>query len=132
MTNSKTILDEIRKDLVKARTKDKPIKAKQLIEELADDIQKQLNGGASLAEVYQIIRARLPDEIKLTLGSFRKYWTESRNAAGLSGKRTPLKKNISANPSIAKDLTSHTERVQQNEVAPAKSAAQFRKDPDNI
>jgi hypothetical protein len=132
MANSKAILDEIRKDLVKARVKDKPVKAKQLIEELAEDIQKQIDGGASLAQIYEIIRARLPDEIKLTLGSFRKYWTNSRNSSGLLGKRTRASKNNAAPPLETKNNSYNVNEGQPLSVAPAKTADKFRKDPDNI
>jgi hypothetical protein len=132
MTNSKTILDEIKKDLAKARIATKPATAKHLVEELAGDIQKQLNAGASLTSVYEIIRARLPGEIKLTLGSFRKYWTQVRNSSGLLGKRGRADENFSKLHFSSKGFSHVADRVKTPNVVPAKTADKFRKDPDNI
>jgi vancomycin resistance protein YoaR len=132
MANSKAILNEIKKDFAKARLKDRPAKAKQLIDELAEDIQKQLNGGATLAEVYEIIRARLPAEIKLTVGSFRKYWTDSRKSVRFLGITNRVRRNSSETTSFSKERSQNIKMAQPKNVAPFKTADQFRKDPDNI
>lgn len=132
MAYSKTLLDDIKKDLVKARLIERPPNTKQIIDELAADIHAQLKQGALLDEVYKIIRARLPSDTKLTLATFKKYWRESRDLAGLSKiKNSGRKKNLETT-SAAKKIIHVVTADAPKSVTPSRTVSEFRADPDDM
>ncbi len=139
MSKPKNIIDMIKEDLDKSRPKDRSPTTKQIIEGLAEKIHEQLKDGRRLDEVYKIIRARLPEDTRLTLATFKRYWHEARDAAGLPKiKDSGRKKN--AAPRSSRTRVSPVTPVADQTAIPVgsaepqrnRTASDFREDPDDI
>ena len=83
MSVTKNILAEIRKDLKKASPPEPEVTSRQLVQDLAPMIHERLRKGMTLANIYPIIVARLPEKSKLSATTFRRYWREAREETGL-------------------------------------------------
>lgn len=136
MSNTKRMIDDIKKELAKARPKETRMTTKQIIEDLAEDINAQLKKGLRLDEVYEIIRQKLPDDTRMTLTTFKRYWREARDAAGLPKIRKSGRKNTS--PSPARDpaqAAAKPDRAPLETPSPTgarDTSSDFREDPDDI
>lgn len=136
MASSKNILNDIKKDLARSRPKERNLTGKRIVEELAEDIHTQLKAGARLDDVYEIIRRKLPDETKLTLTTFKRYWREARDAAGLpriknSGRRKAAPPREEAPASISSGAP---QKAQEpiTRTGSRDTSGDFRPDPDDI
>lgn len=136
MANQKTLLNEIKKDLGKARKQERLLTAKQIVEELAPDIHAQLKQGARLDEVYDIIHARLPEGLNLERTTFKKYWREAREATGLSRIKNSGRRKASPTASTATGSPALPGRGPVRSGVPRGSgrdtSSDFRDDPDDI
>ncbi|MDT8853555.1 hypothetical protein RNZ50_00615 [Paracoccaceae bacterium Fryx2] len=133
MANPKNIVEEIRKDLAKARPADRPITTRGIIHALAEDIHSLLKDGARLDGVYEIIRARLPEETRLTLTTFKRYWRESRDVSGLSKiKNSGRRKNCGETTSGSRKVDHMDVQAASKRAPPRETYSDFRADPDNI
>lgn len=136
MTTSKSVLDGIKKDLAKSQPKDRISTTRQIIEELVHDIYAQLKQGARLDDVYEIIRVKLPEEAKMTLATFKKYWREARDSAGLpkiknSGRKAnniATQKSITDNAKVEQRDTNTVTKISTEH----DTSGDFREDPDDI
>lgn len=136
MAKSKSIVDDIRKALKETRPAERKKTSRIIIGELAKDIHSELQAGRRLDEVYQIIKGKMPDETKLTLNTFKKYWREAREEANLgkikgSGQKTakklPEEKPHSTDKQIQEDTPEATSKTTTRD-----TSNDFRDDPDDI
>jgi uncharacterized short protein YbdD (DUF466 family) len=136
MNNSRSLIDDIKKDLARSKLKDRKMTSKNIIEELVEDIHTQLMAGSRLDDVYEIIKKKLPDEVKMSLSTFKRYWREARDDAGLSKiknsgrkKKEPLPSTpeISNRDSSIKQTSIDTKKLSQKD-----TSSDFREDPENI
>ena len=132
MANLKNLLDDIKKDLAKAQPKSRPPTVKQILEGAAADIHAHLKQGARLDDVYLIIRARLPEDTKLSLNTFKKYWREARETAGLSKIKNSGRKKKEENTSIEKRMIHVVTREAGAKITDRNTESDFREDPDNV
>lgn len=139
MVKPKNIIELIKEDLDKSRPKDGNPTTKQIVEALAEKIHAQLKDGRRLDEVYKIIRARLPEDTRLTLTTFKRYWREARDSAGLSKIKNSGRRKDAAPQSNASAVATVTPVATQT-VIPDKfpttrrnrTSDDFRHDPDDI
>lgn len=132
MANSKNIVEDIKKELARVRPKERPKTTKEIIGSLVEDIHAQMKWGARLDDVYTIIRARLPEETKLTLTTFKRYWREARDLHGLSKMKNSGKKKIrDVKPTVPQDF-SHMVDASVPKVRSIETSSDFREDPDDI
>ncbi|TGD61570.1 hypothetical protein EYC08_18290 [Tabrizicola sp. WMC-M-20] len=136
MAKPKSIVETIREVLAKSSPKVSNPTAKQIMEGLAVDIDAQVKKGMRLDDIYDIIRAGLPEDRKMTRSTFRRYWREARDAAGLpkiknSGKKKePVPRPSSAPVAPAAEQTAIPDRAfaQQR----TRTSSDFRHDPDDF
>lgn len=137
MAKPKCIIEILREDLAKSSPKVSNPTAKQIMEGLAVDIDAQVKkNDMRLDDIYDIIRAGLPEDRKMTRSTFKRYWREARDAAGLpkiknSGKKKdPAPRPSSAPVAPAAEQTSIPGRAfaQQR----SRTSGDFRQDPDDI
>lgn len=130
------IIDMIKEDLDKSRPKDRNPTTKQIVEGLAEKIHEHLKDGRRLDEIYEIVHARLPEDTRMTRSTFKRYWHEARDSAGLPKiKDSGRKKNAAPRPS-----TAPVAPAEQRTDHPAKSIAtqgtrtsgDFRHDPEDF
>lgn len=115
MANLKNLIDDIKKDLAKFSPADRKMTSKQIIEELVEDIYAQLKSGARLDDIYAIISKKLTDETKMSLSTFKRYWREARDGAGLSKIKNSGRMKIDKIPSEPSRYTTQgaTETTQE-------------------
>jgi len=136
MAKPKSIVETIREDLAKSSPKVINPTARQIMEGLAVDIDAQVKKGMRLDDIYDIIRAGLPEDRKMTRSTFKRYWREARDAAGLPKiKNSGKKKDPAPRPSNAPVAP-----AEQQTARPAKAFAtqrtrtsgDFRQDPEDF
>jgi len=133
MANSRNIVEGIKKDLARVRPQDRPLTTKGIIDALAEDIHVQMKRGVRLDDVYVIIRARLPEETRLTLTTFKRYWRESRDHSGLSKiKKSGRKQNCGEAPYASQKLDHVDVKAGPRRASPNQTVNDFRADPDDI
>jgi hypothetical protein len=137
MANLKNIVEDIKKDLAKVRPQDRTITTKGIIDALVEDIHAQMKHGARLDDVYAIIRARLPEETRLTLTTFKRYWRESCTRLGLSKmknsgkKKKPLEKPMGQDPCECQQFR-HIAGTSLPKSLTRETSSDFRADPDEF
>jgi uncharacterized short protein YbdD (DUF466 family) len=136
MNNSRSLIDDIKKDLARSKLKDRKMTSKNIIEELVEDIHTQLMAGSRLDDVYEIIKKKLPDEVKMSLSTFKRYWREARDDAGLSKIKNSGRKKKEPSPSTPKNqnldnLTKATS-IDTKQLSQKDTSSDFRDDPENI
>lgn len=136
MAKPKSIVESIREDLAKSKSKVSNPTVKQIMEELAADIDAQVKKGMRLDDIYDIIRAGLPEDRKMTRSTFMRYWREARDAAGLpkiknSGRRKEpaLRTNNSPAAPAAKQTAIS---AQSFTTQLSRTSGDFRHDPDDF
>ncbi|MFX0546244.1 hypothetical protein ACEWPL_011920 [Roseovarius sp. S1116L3] len=135
MEITKNTLDDIRKDLEKSVTGDRKMTSKKIEVALAPDIHKQMSAGVKLMTIYEIVRAKLPKEARLTESTFKKYWRNARDELRLE----PIKASGRKGPreAAADDPQKTLEAVIRNTSAIKSSASTiaaddlFPDDPDD-
>lgn len=96
MKVTKKTLEEIKKDLKKSSQAERNLTSKEIVLELAPTIHESMCAGAKLMNLYEIVKAKLPAETRLSPATFKKYWRVARNELGLppikaSGRKGPRK-----------------------------------------
>lgn len=139
MSKPKNIIDMIKEDLDKSRPKDRSPTTKQIIEGLAGTIHERLKVGTRLDDIYEIIHARLPEDTRMSLSTFKRYWNEARDAAGLPKIKNSGRKKNAAVRSSGSQVAHVTSTVDQTATRGTSSTTRqnrtsgdFREDPDDI
>lgn len=139
MSKPKNIIDMIKEDLDKSRPKDRNPTTKQIIEGLAGKIHEQLKDGRRLDDIYEIIHARLPEDTRMSLSTFKRYWHEARDAAGLPKiKNSGRKKNAAVRSSrsqvahVTPTADQTATRGTSSTTRQNRTSGDFREDPDDI
>lgn len=110
-----------RRSLARLQKQKKPgITGLRLVIELAPDIHARLAEGHRLKEVWSAIVEPLPEDEKLTLPTFRKYWQTARTETGLA----PLKRWTKTTKAKKSGAASETGKPV--------SSSDFIEDPDHI
>ncbi|WP_281969128.1 hypothetical protein [Roseovarius nanhaiticus] len=128
MEVTENTLDDIRKDLEKSGAGERELTSKEIVLALAPDIHKQMLAGAKLMSLYEIVRAKLPEETKLSKSTFKKYWRIARDelklkpikASGPKGPRKPVAK--------PQQNANHEDR----KTRAVDTSSDFRTDPEDI
>ena len=94
MKVTKKTMEEIKKDLKKSSKAERELTSKEIVLELAPTIHEAMLAGAKLMNLYEIVKAKLPPETRLSPATFKKYWRVARNELGLapiraSGRKGP-------------------------------------------
>ncbi|MDO9527261.1 MAG: hypothetical protein Q7J57_17270 [Gemmobacter sp.] len=79
---------------------------KEVMLALTPTIHERLRAGEKLVDLYAIVRAKLPQEVRLTQTSFKRYWQEARQEIGLapikaSGRKGPRPPAVTADVAAA-------------------------------
>ncbi len=128
MEITENTLDDIRRDLEKSGTEDRELTSKEIVLALAPDIHKQMRAGAKLMSLYEIVRAKLPAETKLSKSTFKKYWRIARDQLKLapikaSGRKGPRKPVVEPQPNA---------KYEDRKTRAVDTSSDFRADPEDI
>lgn len=88
----KNFIDDIKEALAAVKEKPRSKTANDMVLELNDDILSTLEKGESLEDIYEIIREKTPQEIRMSYATFKKYWQQTRRATGLTRKKRSVKR----------------------------------------
>ena len=89
MKGTKKTIEEIKRDLKKSSKAERNLTSKEIVLELAPTIHETMLAGAKLMDLYEIVKAKLPPETRLSPATFKKYWRVARTELGL----TPIKRS---------------------------------------
>ena len=132
MANNRDLIESIRKDLKKSRIEEPRTTSKQVVEQLVEDIHAHLKAGARLEDVHEVISARLTDDTKMTLNTFKRYWREARDAAGLPKIRNSGRKKRLLHTNEPGKMEGTTRNQDSARNTSKDTSSDFREDPDNI
>ncbi|WP_168199323.1 hypothetical protein [Pseudorhodobacter turbinis] len=109
---------------------------KEVMVALAPTIHERLRAGEKLVDLYAIVRAKLPQEARLTQTSFKRYWQDARQEIGLapiktSGRKGPRPPAVTVD--VAAVVTAAVPSPEPNNATPRTStASDFRTDSEEF
>lgn len=132
MKNTDSIVKAIRKDMAKLKPPPGQNSTRKIIDNLVDDIHRNLKNGMHLADVYHVIRQHLPADTRLSLGTFKQYWRDARDAAGLPKIKNSGPRKSSQTSSQNPDVKKIIPREYNKSNLDNDTSGDFRVDPEDI
>ncbi|MFD0860512.1 hypothetical protein [Roseovarius aquimarinus] len=87
---TKKELEEIRKELKIYKPEHQEYNSKEIVYELAPIIHERLKAGAKLSALHEIVKAKLPENAKLSEATFKKYWHDAQKDLKLGSSKARL------------------------------------------